>query len=143
MRAVTGEPDLLRRLPIELLARTGMRVGELCDLEDDCVTQIGDSHWLRIPVGKLHNDRYVPLHPHLVHLIVEYRHIRPAGATGRLLVRPDGQPLERYWVARALTRTGKQAGHRPCLTTPTAAHSRYPGHQPGDEPRSHRRPAGS
>lgn len=110
MRAVTGEPDLLRRLPIELLARTGMRVGELCDLEDDCVTQIGDSHWLRIPVGKLHNDRYVPLHPHLVHLIAEYRQIRPAGASGRLLVRPDGQPLERYWVARALTRIGKQAG---------------------------------
>ena len=33
----------------------------------------GDGHRLRIPIGKLHNDRYVPLHPMLVDLIAEYR----------------------------------------------------------------------
>jgi integrase len=33
MRAVADEPTLFRRLGVELLARTGMRVGELCDLE--------------------------------------------------------------------------------------------------------------
>jgi len=43
-----------------------MRVGELCGLEADAVTLIGDAHWLRIPLGKLHNDRYVPLRPHLI-----------------------------------------------------------------------------
>jgi integrase/recombinase XerC len=57
MRALGEESRIHRRLAIELLARTGMRVGELCDLEADAVTLIGDAYWLRIPVGKLHNDR--------------------------------------------------------------------------------------
>ena len=54
------------RLVIEMLARTGMRASELCDLDADAVTLIGDAYWLRIPVGKLRNDRYIPLHPELV-----------------------------------------------------------------------------
>jgi site-specific recombinase XerD len=60
MRAVRADPRPLARLAVELLARTGMRVGELCALEADAVVRIGETHWLRIPVGKLHNDRYIP-----------------------------------------------------------------------------------
>ena len=110
MRTVAAEPDPLRRLIVELLARTGMRVTELCDLEDNCVVQVGDSPWLRIPVGKLHDDRYVPLHPHLIHLVADYRTVRPPTNSGRLLVRPDGRPLERYYVARVVDRIAKRAG---------------------------------
>jgi hypothetical protein len=33
------------------------------DLEADAVVQIGAGHWLRIPLGKLRNDRYEPLPP--------------------------------------------------------------------------------
>ena len=66
MRAARSEPRPLLRLAIELLGRTGMRVGELCGLEADAMVKIGDTHWLRIPVGKLHNDRHVPLLPMLV-----------------------------------------------------------------------------
>ncbi len=51
------------RLIIELLSRTGMRVGELCTLERDAVVELNGTPWIRVPVGKLHNDRYVPLHP--------------------------------------------------------------------------------
>lgn len=40
-----------------------MRIGELCALEADAVVVIDETHWLRIPVGKLHTDRYIPLHP--------------------------------------------------------------------------------
>ncbi len=69
MAAARAGTDQRNRLVVELLARTGMRVGELCGLEADAVTLIGDAHWLRVPVGKLHNDRYVPLHPLLVELI--------------------------------------------------------------------------
>ena len=32
----------------------------------DAVVLIGAGHWLHVPVGKLHDDRYLPLHPHLV-----------------------------------------------------------------------------
>jgi site-specific recombinase XerD len=45
------------RIVIEILARTGLRASELCDLAADAVTKIGDAHWLRVPVGKLRNDR--------------------------------------------------------------------------------------
>lgn len=110
MRTVAEEPDLAKRLIVELLARTGMRVSELCDLEDDCVTRIGDSSWLRIPVGKLHDDRYVPLHPHLIHLIADYRTIRPTTDHDRLLVRPNGRSLNRHYVTRVLDRIARHAG---------------------------------
>ena len=62
MRAA-AELDPGRRLIVEMLARTGMRVSELCELRADAVMIIGDAHWLRIPVGKLHHDRLIPLHP--------------------------------------------------------------------------------
>jgi site-specific recombinase XerD len=71
MATLAVDPNPRRRLMIELLARTGMRVGELSALEDDAMVHIRDTFWLRIPVGKLHNDRYVPLHPLLVELIDE------------------------------------------------------------------------
>jgi integrase len=73
MRALAEEPVLHRRLGVDMLARTGMRVGELCDLEADAVSIMDGEAWLRIPVGKLHNDRFIPLHPHLVELIAEYQ----------------------------------------------------------------------
>lgn len=34
--------------------------------------QIGDGPWLRVPVGKLRNDRIIPLHPELVELLAEW-----------------------------------------------------------------------
>jgi integrase len=109
MRALGEESRIHRRLAIELLARTGMRVGELCDLEADAVTLIGDAYWLRIPVGKLHNDRYVPLHPHLVELIAAYRTDTPPHAHGRPLSGQNGV-LDRYAVQRWIDMIAKRAG---------------------------------
>src|SRR5580700_3304035 len=45
MRAARSEPRPLLRLALELLGRTGMRVGELCGLEVDAMVKIGDTHW--------------------------------------------------------------------------------------------------
>jgi hypothetical protein len=36
-----------------MLARTGLRAGELCALTADAVVRIGATHWLRVPVGKV------------------------------------------------------------------------------------------
>ncbi len=109
MRVVNNEKQIRHRLAIELLARTGMRVGELCELEHDAVTVIGDAHWLRIPVGKLHNDRYVPLHPHLVDLIAQYQAEHGVHEHKRLLSGEQGV-LNRYAVQRWLDRLAKKAG---------------------------------
>jgi hypothetical protein len=95
---------------MELLARTGMRVGELAALEDDAMVQISETSWLRIPVGKLHNDRYVPLHPILVDLITDYRRTRGPSRSGRLVVRNDGQPFDRRTIHRYVAAVAKRAG---------------------------------
>jgi len=59
MREVAREPDQLRRLVLEILSRTGLRVGELLALEKDAVTRRSGGYWLKVPVGKLRNDRTV------------------------------------------------------------------------------------
>jgi len=62
--SATG-PTPLARLHADalLLTRaTGLRIGELCDLELDCVHQIdGHGAWLKVPLGKLGTERMVPL----------------------------------------------------------------------------------
>lgn len=110
LRAARNEPRPLTRLVVELLARTGMRVGELCALETDAVVVIGSAHWLRIPVGKLHNDRYIPLHPHLVELLTEWHANTAPNELGLLLVNEQGRPVNRHVVTRMLNGITKRAG---------------------------------
>jgi site-specific recombinase XerD len=110
LRTARTEPRPLTRLVVELLARTGMRVGELCALEADAMVLIGDAHWLRIPVGKLHNDRYIPLHPHLVELLDDWTSTHEPNEHGLLLVTETGGPISRHVVTRMLNRITKRAG---------------------------------
>jgi site-specific recombinase XerD len=113
MAALAQDPNLRRRLMVELLARTGMRVGELAGLEDDAMVQKGEGHRLRIPIGKLHNDRYVPLLPMLVDLIGEYKAVRGRSRSGHLLERDDGRAFDRRTVQRYVATVAKRAdiGH--------------------------------
>ena len=111
MVAARASQDPRDRLIIELLARTGMRAGEVCDLAADAVVLIGDSHWLRVPIGKLRNDRYVPLHPDLIALLTRWtadnlEHIR---ANKRLVADHRGS-LDRHALARIVRRVGRRAG---------------------------------
>ena len=110
MAALATDPNKRRRLMVELLARTGMRSGELAALEHDAMVRIGDTRWLRIPVGKLHNDRYVPLHPLLVELINDWLATRPPSRSGRLVERNDGKPFDRRTIARYVAAAAKRAG---------------------------------
>ncbi|MGA2473533.1 MAG: tyrosine-type recombinase/integrase, partial [Acidimicrobiales bacterium] len=110
MVALAQDPNPRRRLMVELLARTGMRVGELSGLEDDAMVRKGDGHRLRIPIGKLHDDRYVPLLPMLVDLIDEYKAVRGRSRSGHLLERDDGQPFDRRTIHRYVASVAKGAG---------------------------------
>jgi len=107
MRAA-GEFDPTRRLVIEMLARTGLRVGEFCELRADAVVFMNHRHWLRVPIGKLHNDRYVPLHPQLVELLDQHRDSR-SDDIDRLIIF-DGRILNRHIVTRMVNRIAKAAG---------------------------------
>lgn len=110
MAALATDPDRRRRLIVELLARTGMRAGELGGLRDDAMYRVGDTYWLRIPLGKLHNDRSVPLHPLLVGLINDYRVWRGPTTTGLLVERDDHQPFDRRTIHRYVVAAGRRAG---------------------------------
>jgi len=111
MAAARASSDPRDRLVVELLARTGMRAGELADLEADAVVRIGQACWLRVPLGKLRNDRYVPLHPDLVQLTARWTasnlaHIR----AHRRLAADHRGPLDRHMICRIVRRVGRRAG---------------------------------
>ena len=72
MAAARAATDPRDRLVVELLARTGLRAGELCELAADAVTGHRRRSLATRSVGKLRNDRYVPLHPQLVELLAEW-----------------------------------------------------------------------
>ena len=103
-----ADADPVRRLVVEMLARTGLRVGEFCELKADAVVFMHDRHWLHIPIGKLHNDRYIPLHHQLLEQLDEHRANR-TDDIDRLIVF-DGRRLDRHMVARMLRRVAKTAG---------------------------------
>ena len=107
MRTV-AEEEPVRRLVIEMLARTGLRIGELCDLTADAVAFISGRHWLRVPIGKLHNDRYIPLHPLLVELLNQHQNGRTDDYDRLILW--NGRPVDRHHITRALNRAAKIAG---------------------------------
>jgi len=107
MQAAT-EADPVRRLVIEMLARTGLRVGEFCALTAHAVVLIRGRHWLRVPLGKLHNDRYIPLHPGLVELLNDYQATRDDDID-RLIIW-NGGPMSRHQITRIIKRIAKAAG---------------------------------
>jgi hypothetical protein len=104
LRAAQAERRLLTRVTVEVLLRTGLRVSEYTGLAANAVVQIGAGHWLHVPVGKLGQDRYLPLHPHLVGLIDDYRgrHVDPGNPL--LLPRENGNPLDRHTVTRLINK---------------------------------------
>jgi integrase len=62
MGAVAGLSDTFARVGITILRHTGLRMGELLDLELDCLMNYGpNGTWLRVPLGKLNDERAVPL----------------------------------------------------------------------------------
>ena len=111
MAVARASADPRDRLVVELLARTGMRAGELANLAADAVVRIGPGHWLHIPVGKLRTDRYVPLHPELTDLLAAWTaanlvHIR----RHKRLAADHRGPLNRYVIGRIVARVGRAAG---------------------------------
>jgi integrase len=68
--ALPAAPNRLRADALLLLRATGMRIGELLDLELDCVHEIpGSGAWLKVPLGKLDTERMVPIDDDTVDLI--------------------------------------------------------------------------
>ena len=101
-----------------LLARAcGLRIGELVDLELDCVHELpGAGASLKVPPSKLDSERMVPLDEEtleLVDRIVEQRWPLPHPRTGRLadfLLTHHGKRLSTHALRDELARAATAAG---------------------------------
>ena len=98
----------------------GLRIGELLDLELDCVHEIpGNGAWLKVPLGKLDTERMVPLDDETVTLIDRICDTRSEGRplphprTGRpaqFLFTHHGRRLAQQALRLELNRAGEAAG---------------------------------
>jgi integrase len=101
--------SLFDRVAVEVLARTGLRKGEFLRLATDAVVRIGDGEWLHVPVGKLHTDRYIPLHPRVKDLLGQWYAHRD-GQPGKLMFTDHGRPVPQTRVDAAVRRAAAAAG---------------------------------
>jgi site-specific recombinase XerD len=87
-----------------LMRLTGLRSGELRMLEYHCVrTDPAGNAFLKVPLGKLHNERLVPLSPQSLGIIQHLQKCPPLGRQ-HLLVRADGSMLRYVDLAHQLRR---------------------------------------
>ncbi len=124
LRAAANDKRLLVRVTVEVLLRTGLRVGEFTALPADAVVQIGAAPWLHVPVGKLREDRYLPLHPHLVTLIDDYR-TAPRPARAPAAAAPRERPA---WTGTPSPGSSTTPPPRPgsATSTPTSCATPWP-----------------
>ena len=133
MAAVARLDDVAARSAIRILRGTGMRIGELLELELDCLLDFsGRGTWLRVPIGKLGTERTVPLDEETLAAFDEWmadrgrqravphpRTGRPADLLFLIRGRKMGEGRVRTGLARAVELAGitDQQG-RPLHVTP-------------------------
>ncbi|MCA1821205.1 MAG: tyrosine-type recombinase/integrase [Pseudonocardia sp.] len=118
--ALEGCRDRLAADALLLARATGLRVGELVDLELDCVHEIpGQGAWLKVPLGKLATERMVPLGEETVTLVDRICSHRSPGRplrhprTGRpteFLLTHHGRRVTVYQLREVLTRVTQDVG---------------------------------
>jgi len=106
--ALVERPDNeLAALALRLQRACGLRIGELLDLELDCVHEIdGNGAWLKVPLGKMATERMVPLDTETLDLIDRIAQIR---SHGRPLPHPRYRRPAQFlftYLGRRLTQQG-------------------------------------
>lgn len=103
---------------LRLQRSCGLRIGELLDLELDCVHEIPDGgSWLKVPLGKLDTERMVPIDADILALVDHITELRDHG-------RPLPHPRYRRPAQFLFTHHGRrlaQAGVRAELGRAAAA----------------------
>jgi site-specific recombinase XerD len=128
MGAVADLPDPFARTGLQVLRGSGLRIGELLDLELDAVVDYGPAGtWLRVPLGKLATERTVPLDEPTLAVLDQWAHRR---GVHRPIPHPrTGQPTDFLF-----TEHGRQLGatrlRNGLLAAAAAAGLRDPAGQP-------------
>jgi len=118
-----ASPNRLRADALLLLRATGLRIGELLDLELYCVHEVpGQGAWLKVPLGKLDTERMVPLDEETLELVDRIVAHRSPGRplrhprTGRLvefLLTHQGRRVSKEVLRDELHRAAAEAGLEP------------------------------
>ncbi len=110
MAAVAELSDPIVRVGLQVMRGTGLRVGELLDLELNCILDYGtQGSWLRVPLGKLNTERTVPLDETTLAALVGWLAER---GPQRALPHPRHGRLTDFVFVRA----GRRPGARPLQT---------------------------
>jgi len=100
---VEADRELQRRLAASedplawallLMRRTGLRIGELYNLEYHCARFDRRQPLLKVPLGKLHSERLVPLDPEAVELV---RRLQSTGPRSRVWLVPGRNHNKCNW----------------------------------------------
>ena len=101
-RALEASPNRLYADALLLARATGLRVGELVDLELDGVHEVaGQGAWLKVPLGKLDTERMVPIDDETLDLVDRI-------VAGRSPGRPLRHPRTGQLVEFLLTHQGRR-----------------------------------
>lgn len=120
-QALTEHPgNELAAAALRLQRSCGLRIGELLDLELDCVHELpGHGSWLKVPLGKLETERMVPLDTEILALIDRITQIRCHGRPmphpryrrpAQFLFTHHGRRLSQNAVRAELNRAAQTAG---------------------------------
>lgn len=85
-----------------LMRQTGLRLGELLGLEEDCLRlDLFGNRFLKVPLGKLDTERLVPLNPATYAILCSIKASAPLPRQ-RLLQTKDGRRVPPYRINQAL-----------------------------------------
>ena len=119
MTALEASPNRLAADALLLQRACGLRIGELLDLELDCVHEMPGGAWLKVPLGKLGTERMVPVDEETVNLLDRIVATRSPGRplrhprSGRLvefLFTRQGRRISRQLLGKELSRAATEAG---------------------------------
>jgi integrase len=110
LQVARSHTDLFTRVCGITLMLTGLRKSEFLDLTTDCVVQIGEGYWLRVPLGKTHRDRFVPLHPEVKQVLDEWIARYPPQQSYDFLFTLYGRRIGGGKVDLAVARIAREAG---------------------------------
>ena len=94
--ALSDSPYRLAADALLVQRACGLRIGELLDLELDCIHEIpGQGSWLKVPLGKLDSERMVPLDEEVLTLVDR---ITATRSPGRPMRPPPHRSASRFPV---------------------------------------------
>jgi site-specific recombinase XerD len=109
--AIEADRELKRRLrsskepgawALLLMRHTGLRIGELRGLEYHCIRLDHRRPLLKVPLGKLNNERLVPLDDNAVELIRRLQSIAPRSRSWLVPGAKPGCPAVKGWLEHIL-----------------------------------------